>query len=164
METTKTQVENWLEDFISKNPYADTFEIAMGAFNFAKEPKTKVANSNALSNVRGRIMEEIKEIFDKVSIEAISSEAGREKDKVVPLYLPNYNLDINIGEGAEKVFSLFTFADDKNKQIWVDTDSDFYALNELYADDLSNLLDYFDHIISHNYQKYLEFISEYKGE
>lgn len=36
-EITKSQVADWLEDFISKNPYADTFELAMAAIKFGYE-------------------------------------------------------------------------------------------------------------------------------
>lgn len=118
----------------------------------------KIAYSSALSDLRGRMIAEIKELFGKVCVEAKNSPASsiRQKDKVVPLFLPSLHTRIF---NDERVVSLFTFKNDD--KIWVETDEDYYIWHELYTDDLQNIVDYLEYFVNRDSYNTMEKFVEY---
>lgn len=123
------------------------------------ETKNKIAQTDALANVRGRIIEEIESLFNKMCVDARPNAFLGERKicKNVPLYLPNQNE--RIWNGDEIVWDVYKFKDNLNDQIWVETGEDYYTLAELYADDLMIILNLMDWLneCPEQYQKYKDY-------
>lgn len=117
----------------------------------------KIANSNALSNLRGQIVGEISELFSKMKFRD-TAKNDKKKGYVVPLYMPALHKDIWIGDETESVYKLYV--EDGDPRIFVETNEDSYVIDELFADDLMNILDFMDWICQHQ-EKYKEFMSFY---
>lgn len=120
------------------------------------ELRRKVAQTDRLYNLRGEILGEIWDLFDKMCFGDTATNDRKDAD-IVPLYLPAFHKDI--WSGDENVYKLYRFKGGDTR-IWVETNVEEYTLDELYADDLMEILNYLDWINQHP-EKYKEFITFY---
>ena len=85
MEITKTMVENWLETYLSNNPNADSFEMAMAAMHYGYACATAIKQATTprqdelddYEKENGRDERIMKEWFDEQPFNILEQMVGR---------------------------------------------------------------------------------------